>query len=78
MNINTKGSVGLVYTTQAGFTSYSLDYDEGEGKEGWLQINKEERQFVVRKRMSHQCVMWVAPEEGEVKPMSHKEDGALF
>ncbi len=78
MKVKSKGSVGKVYTTQAGWTFYKLDNDEGEGKEGWMQINSDEREFVKRKRLSHSAVMWVAPQKEESPPMSHLTDGALF
>lgn len=76
MNIRANGTVGVVYTTETGLTPYVFGGNEGEGKEGWMQVNTEERQLVVRKRRSKKCVAWVIATE--VEPMSHRKDGALF
>jgi len=78
MKIHTSGVVGIIYTTQAGMEVYNLSSDEGEYKEGWEQINLNERRLVVRKRISHSVVVWALPVEEEYRPMSHRDDGALF
>lgn len=78
MKIRADGVVGLVYTTEAGMEAYNLASDEGEYKEGWEQISVHERRLVVRKRISHNMVTWSLPIEKGYRPMSHREDGALF
>lgn len=86
MKILATGEVGKVYATQVGMEVHKLFWiEEGEGVEGWWQVNPEERILVVRK-----CVGWtdflfwkildwrIVPDQDEYKPMSHRTDGMLF
>ena len=79
MKIDSKGIVGLVYKTQDGMEVWKLRSEEGDGQEGWEQINNKERRLVMRKRVAHNIFVWCLPTpEEECPPMSHRTDGALF
>ena len=66
-----QGKVGEVYTSPTGARTYNLAMEEGNGEEGWEQVDPHNRRKVRRTQTGHTVFVWRIIEDEP--PANHRE-----